>query len=229
MLALVSTSQAFVSAPAIHSSKVDAKIYAATWDYTPGVKGLTPDEEAAYPTAKLVEMGGWGPETGNSIWDPLRLASADMGASGTDAKLDWYRNAELKHGRISMAACLGYFASKTGTHFSAYISKDGVGGGVSFEDLVASNPFAEWAGVPFEGKIQLFTLAAGIELAMENNMINGGKIGEVPFIKNRFPSADANRQLVELKNGRLAMVGIASFYAAEQIPGSVPLLNNFWG
>jgi len=36
----------------------------------------------------------------------------------------------------------------------------------------------------------------------------------------------AEKRVSELKNGRLAMIGIASVLAASAIPGSVPLLNN---
>ena len=50
----------------------------------------------------------------------------------------------------------------------------------------------------------------------------------LPWIPNGEPSDAVNKArrekslLSELKNGRLAMIGIASFYAAETIPGSVP-------
>mmetsp|Transcript_4224 Transcript_4224/g.11145 ORF Transcript_4224/g.11145 Transcript_4224/m.11145 type:complete len:216 (+) Transcript_4224:32-679(+) len=113
--------------------------------------GLTPEQETAYPTAKLMEMGGYGPETGGVIWDPLQFASAEAGASDVDGKLAWYRKAELKHGRISMAAIVGYLAAKNGLVFTGTLMKDGAGGGLKFADLVESNPFAEWANVPIEG------------------------------------------------------------------------------
>ena len=147
----------------------------------------------------------------------------------------WYRKAELKHGRVSMAAVLGYAIAKSGIYFNAFIEKDGVGGGVKFADLVATNPYAEWGNVPEAGQIQLLLIAAGIELAQQQNEIDGGKIGEIPIVKKwipwlpQKPPADekeaakrAQSHLAELKNGRLAMIGIAGFYASENIPGSVP-------
>ena len=36
----------------------------------------------------------------------------------------------------------------------------------------------------------------------------------------------AKKRKAELKNGRLAMIGIISFFAAHNIPGSVPALSS---
>merc|ERR1712129_34641 len=63
----------------------------------------------------------------------------------------------------------------------------------------------------------------GIELQMTHRIIT--------LINALFQGLIAAPQLVvylrrisELKNGRLAMIAVASFYAGCQIPGSVPLL-----
>merc|ERR1712083_805652 len=42
--------------------------------------------------------------------------------------------------------------------------------------------------------------------------------------KNKTPEQKARGLLVEINNGRLAMLGIMSFVAAAKVPGSVPLL-----
>jgi len=207
-------------------------------------------DEIAYPTAMLEALGGAAPakhqhtmlwadplrlpthcaagydvETGGGIWDPLKLAAQP------EVDLKWYRQAEIKHGRVAMLACVGYVAAKTGTVFQGDISLDGT----QFADIVNTNPFLEWDAVPFGGKLQALIAAAVIELNAEQKSIDGGKIGEMPVLKAwlpwipqgeaKDPVAKAKREkslLSELKNGRLAMIGIASFYAAETIPGSVP-------
>ena len=181
--------------------------------------------EIPYPTAMLEAMGGSDVETGGGIWDPLKLVAQP------EADLKWYRQAEIKHGRVAMLACVGYVAAKTGTVFQGDISLDGT----QFADLVSTNPFTEWDAVPFGGKLQALIAAAVIELNAEQKTIDGGKIGEMPVLKAWLPwiprgeapdpvaKAKREKSLVsELKNGRLAMIGIASFYAAETIPGSVP-------
>jgi len=190
-------------------------------------KGLSP-VDVPYPTAMLEAMGGYDVETGGGIWDPLRLAAAP------EADLKWYRQAEIKHGRVAMLACVGYAAAKAGFVFQGAISRDGT----TFAAIAAdagTNPFAEWALVPLGGKIQATLAAAAIELSGEQKAIEGGKVGEMPILKAWLPwiprgeAQDAETQrkrevslLSELKNGRLAMIGIAGFYASETIPGSVP-------
>jgi hypothetical protein len=44
------------------------------------------------------------------------------------------------------------------------------------------------------------------------------------FAKTMDAAALRKRQNSELNNGRLAMIGIMSFFAASDIPGSVPAL-----
>ena len=43
--------------------------------------------------------------------------------------------------------------------------------------------------------------------------------------KKKTPEARAESLMSELKNGRLAMIGVASLYIATVIPGSVPFLD----
>jgi hypothetical protein len=43
------------------------------------------------------------------------------------------------------------------------------------------------------------------------------------FSKNRSEEAKARGRESEIKNGRLAMIGVAGLYFAATIPGSVPL------
>ena len=43
------------------------------------------------------------------------------------------------------------------------------------------------------------------------------------FSKNRSEEAKAKGRVSEIKNGRLAMIGVAGLYFAATVPGSVPL------
>ena len=44
----------------------------------------------------------------------------------------------------------------------------------------------------------------------------------------QFEGKGANGRISELKNGRLAMIAVASYYAGIVVPGSVPLLPGTW-
>jgi len=178
-------------------------------------------------------MEGVGPETGSKVFDPLGLAG--MGGEQT---LNFFRHAELKHGRVAMAAMVGFLFHINHIHFPGYLSPTF---GVSFESLSAMGPFDAWNAVPLLGKLQVFWTIAGLEHASEclnpaGHYTKGGTPGDLKFLKNFWDTPGftkrlteeqlAEKRLSELKNGRLAMIGIASVLAAGAIPGSVPLLAN---
>ena len=59
------------------------------------------------------------PGPGTSFWDPLGLADQDYALGnvdatvGNDATVAFLRHAEIKHGRVAMAAFLGFIAQST--------------------------------------------------------------------------------------------------------------------
>merc|ERR550514_2259263 len=57
-------------------------------------------------------MDGIGAESGGKVWDPLGLA--DLGSEKT---LNFFRHAELKHGRVAMAAMVGFLVHINRLHF----------------------------------------------------------------------------------------------------------------
>ena len=154
-------------------------------------------------------------------FDPLNLANV-----GSEETLAWFRAAELKHGRVAMLAFTGYVVQSQGFHFPGMLSDS-----VSFESLSAMKPFAAWDAVPDAGKAQILFTCFVAELASESqgtHYMKGGKTPEVVFPKFDFTGVDAEvlktKQNRELNNGRLAMIGIMGFIAANNVPGSVPAL-----
>jgi len=175
-------------------------------------------------------MEGIGPETANKPFDPAGLSTM-----GSDATLKFFRHAELKHGRVAMAAMVGFLVHINHIHFSGMLSPTY---GVSFADLSAMGPFDAWNAIPLLGQIQILWTIAGLEHASESLNPQGhytktGTPGDIKFLKKFFWGIGydklsteqlAEKRESELKNGRLAMIGIASVCAAMSVPGSVPLL-----
>jgi len=128
-----------------------------------------------------------------------------------------------------MLATTGYLVQASGFHFPGMLSAD-----VSFASLSAMNPIDAWEAVPDAGKAQIIGLIFLAELSAETKGVHytqdGGKLPEVVFPKFDFTKVEDEimdtKRKRELNNGRLAMIAIASFVSAHNIPGSVPALKN---
>eukprot|EP00541_Cyclophora_tenuis_P006277 CAMPEP_0116555484 /NCGR_PEP_ID=MMETSP0397-20121206/8173_1 /TAXON_ID=216820 /ORGANISM="Cyclophora tenuis, Strain ECT3854" /LENGTH=244 /DNA_ID=CAMNT_0004080761 /DNA_START=41 /DNA_END=775 /DNA_ORIENTATION=+ len=185
----------------------------------PSYTCISKDEILASPNT--IEFG--------SVWDPLGLAEW-----GSDETLAWFRHSEVKHGRIAMAAFVGWCVVGAGIRLPGELAY-----GLKFADISGKGLDA-WDAVPGWGKAQLLLLAGLIEFHDEiffklkdTHYLRGGTPGKnmVPGLydplglhKNKSEEAKARGRDVEIKNGRLAMIGIAGFYFASTIPGSVPAL-----
>jgi len=164
----------------------------------------------------------------NKVWDPLEL-----GTSGSEQTLAWFRHAELKHCRAAMLASVGYLVQVNGAHFPGMLS---VSKGVAFADLAKLAPYEAWEATPVEGKLQIALTALILEIRGESqnpdgHYMRGGKAGDLRFLKvlpefKWDPIEYKRRELAELKHGRAAMLFLASLIAANNIPGSVPALTN---
>jgi len=187
---------------------------------------------AVAPAAASVKMGvadmeGTGPETGGKVFDPMGLSKI-----ASEETLAWYRAAELKHSRVAMAAATGWaYVASGGPLFPGYLS---VEQGVTFESL-GRNGYAAWDAVPDSGKLQIIGVVGILDLLGEASVkphyMMGGTPGKIPllwdplgFTKGLSPETLARKRTAELKNGRLAMIGVMSFVSAHYIPDSVPLL-----
>nr|6LY5_U Chain U, FCPI-2 [Chaetoceros gracilis] len=153
-------------------------------------------------------MVGTSVETGGKIFDPLNLSDY--------IPADRARAAELANGRSAMLATVGYVFPKWFGHFE---------GDVSVDDPIAAIGQADpqwWAQfIIFCGTIEAYKY----RMELEGKSSTGGGEPAIDWMK-MYPKDEAGRrdmELKELKNGRLAMLGIAGFVSAHFIPGAVPI------
>jgi len=179
-------------------------------------------------------MEGAAQETGNTVWDPLGLA--DLGSPAT---LAWFRHAELKHGRVAMAAFTGWLVAVSGIHFPGYLSSMQVP--ITFEEISKLGPMEQWEAVPEIGKLQIisaiFLIEHQSEWKLKPHYMAGGTPGDLKGLKSFWdpigltkkmsPDKLKRQRLSELKNGRLAMLGMASVIVGPSIPGSIPIPINW--
>jgi len=178
-------------------------------------------------TMGVADMEGVGPETGGKVFDPMGLSKI-----ASEETLAWYRAAELKHSRVAMAAVTGWaYVSSGGPLFPGYLS---IQEGVTFESL-GRDGYAAWDAVPDNGKAQIIGVIGILELLGEASVkphyMAGGTPGKIPllwdplgFTSRLSPETLSRKRLAELKNGRLAMIGVMSLVSAHFIKDSVPLL-----
>jgi light-harvesting complex I chlorophyll a/b binding protein 1 len=128
---------------------------------------------------------------------------------------------QLKHGRVAMLATVGWLWTATGAHFEGMLSTSK---GISFADCAAAgNPIAAAAKVPGAGVWQMIFAIGALEVFWENKYPANECAGNfgVPAV-TQDPAKLKELQTIELKHGRLAMIGIISFATATSLPGSVP-------
>jgi len=175
----------------------------------------------------VADMEGTGPETGGKVFDPLGLSKI-----ASEETLAWYRSCELKHSRVAMAAVTGWaYVSSGGPLFPGFISPST---GVTFESL-GRDGYAAWDAMPAAGRFQIIGVVGILEwlgeVSVKPHYMKGGTPGKIPllwdplgFTKTLSPETLARKRTAELKNGRLAMIGVMSLVSAHFYPDSVPLL-----
>ena len=176
------------------------------------------------------------------FWDPLNLSGMDMWGKGEEATVGWLRHAEIKHGRVAMAAFVGYCLQANGAHFPW-----GLTDSVSFGDISAAGyPNEQWDALPTLAKLQIIAAIGLLEYfgesdfalgnSGEKHYMKGGTPGFYPslksagvphpvpldlwdpfgFTKGMSAEKKAKSLKAEINNGRLAMIGIMSLMCAAK-------------
>jgi len=177
------------------------------------------------------------------FWDPLGLSTAAN--LNEEQFIGWLRHSEIKHGRVAMAAFVGYCVQSNGIHFPWALTSSGV----SYADIsAAGGPADQWDALPTASKLSLFGGIAFLEWWGENSRVlaangekhymAGGKPGYFPtfsaspdllphsvpldlwdpfgFTKKLSPERKEKALIAEINNGRLAMIGIMGMVSASK-------------
>jgi hypothetical protein len=137
-------------------------------------------------------------QAGDQGWDPLGISNL--------IDVRWLREAELKHGRVCMLGATGMLVQDVYT-FPGVKETFGDAKMTALHDAAvaqgAMQQILVWCGF-----IELFGLAAIVQM-LQGSDRQPGDFGFDPLNLAKDTTKLARRQLVELKNGRLAMLGLS--------------------
>ena len=100
--------------------------------------------------------------------DPLNIVSEDV----LPETIGWFRQAEIKHGRVAMAGFVGYIFHANGIVFpwniQAPLPQTGMTSSlptVSFADIsAAGSPGDQWDALPTAAKVQILLVVGFLEV-----------------------------------------------------------------
>jgi len=183
-------------------------------------------------------------------WNPLGLGDGvNFWGESEEATIGWLRHAEIKHGRVAMAAFVGFTIGSLGLHWPWKIE-----GARAFAEVAAAGgPGDQWDALSTEAKYQIVLTIGFLEVigesdyalkaSGEKHYMRGGKPGFYPSLKapgvvphpvpldlfdptgiTKKMSAERKEQalVAEINNGRWAMIGIIGCVAASKgliVPG----------
>jgi Chlorophyll A-B binding protein len=146
------------------------------------------------------------------FFDPLGLV-----ADGDQAKFDRLRLVEIKHGRISMLAIVGYLVQEAGYRLPGNIDLSGT----KFADI--PNGYAGLEAISYAGKLQIFAFIGALEVFVMRDFVGGEFPGDlrnnyIDFGWDSFDEATKLRKrTIELNQGRAAQMGILALMVHEQL------------
>jgi len=135
------------------------------------------------------------------FFDPLNIGESSKETIG------WYRHAEIKHGRVAMAAFVGYCVQSNGICFPWNLQAPLSGSPnlanlptISFADIsAAGGPADQWDALPSAAKLQILVFIGFLEMWSETSTVlkldgeahyvRGGKPGYFPKLSRKDDAA----------------------------------------
>merc|ERR1719247_832825 len=97
----------------------------------------------------------------------MNLVDYDQFSAGQEASIGFLRQAEIKHGRVAMAAFVGYIVQSNGIYFPWKLT-----GEISYADIAAAgSPPDQWDALPTAAKVQILLFVGFLELISETSSI----------------------------------------------------------
>merc|ERR1711953_396201 len=153
-----------------------------------------------------------GVQAPTGFWDPLGFTR-----EGDVDAFKRRRASEIKHGRISMLACMGYITPELGIKMPGELTS-----GLPFENI--PNGLKAVGIVPTAGWLQILAYCAYVEFSgMKSNGVMGtsGTPGDFGFkvLTSKDPEGLKKKLNAELANGRLAMMAIIGMFFQDGLTG----------
>merc|ERR1719277_2146186 len=146
------------------------------------------------------------------FWDPLGFTE-----DGDLSSFKRRRTVELKHGRISMLATMGYITPEITGKFPGYLSQSA---GLKFADVPTG--LAAISKVPAIGWAQVVAYCGFCELSAGSDDWKTGTPGDYGWkvLTSDDPAEKEKKLAAEIANGRLAMVAIIGMFFQDGLTGS---------
>lgn len=195
----------------------------------PSALSLVPDDHV--PSGKYAELVS----TDGPI-NPAMAGYSPWGVKMFEDKnadfIEWFENAEIKHGRVGMVAAVGYYVQKMGIHFPLYLGPGGSNtfhpesgaawylsksADVTFSDIANAAPLDALKMIPAFGYLQILIACGMFELTAVYRQQSKPQADRIPgdygfdplgFTKQEGGLESASMKKMrtrELMNGRLGM------------------------
>jgi len=155
-------------------------------------EGVTPDlSDKPWTSSEIKDAAGLAelskklnPVVG--YWDPLNIGET------SPENIAWFRHAEIKHGRVAMAAFVGYCIQANGIHWPWNLQ--GPIGAlnadlpvISFGDIsAAGGPSDQWDALPSAAKLQILGAVGFLEMWGEASIVLE-KEGQAHYVRGGKP------------------------------------------
>merc|ERR1719464_1232346 len=148
------------------------------------------------------------------FWDPLGYTK-----DGDEEAFKRRRTSEIKHGRISMLATMGYITPEITGKFPGYLSYTAK---LKFADV--PNGLAAVSKVPAAGWLQILAYCFWCESSSLSGEVDEAAPGDYGWKAPLLATDDAERRTrrlnAEIANGRLAMMAIMGMFFQDGLTGS---------